>query len=514
MGTRESALLADIAAYVEALQITQGRRAGEEFELLTWQREFLADALADADAETAALTCARGNGKSTFIGAICAAAVDGPLAESRADTLLVASSRGQAKLTFEHTLAFLGPKINAARVEWRVRESMHDTDITYRPTNTRIRVLGSDPRRLHGPAPKLIIAEEPAQWPPTTAARMFAALETSLGKIPGARMIAVGTKSADPDSWFSRWCDGEADVAHVYSSAAGSPLNDATYRRANPSFDHLPDLARTIRKAAAKAAREPTLRPQFDALRLNSGTLEIARSELLDQQTWAALERERDDLPDAAGEYVLGLDLSSGYAMSAAAACWPSTGRADILAAFPAIPDLAKRGADARVGDAYDRMARDGDLIICGERTVDLVEFLTLAMARFGGPPGQIACDRWRRAELLDALAALGLPMVNPIWRGQGWKDGGQDVSDFRAAAANRAIAVPRSYALRHAVSKTVTIGDPAGNWKIAKRKSAGFGESSGRDDLAVALVLAAAEAARIARRGPPRFDYAGGVIT
>ena len=78
------------------------------FGLLPWERRFLRRAFRPG-IQTAALTVARGNGKTTLSASVAAAAVDGPLAQRRADTVVVASSFGQARILFEHTKAFLDP---------------------------------------------------------------------------------------------------------------------------------------------------------------------------------------------------------------------------------------------------------------------------------------------------------------------------------------------------------------------------------------------------------------------
>ena len=106
-----------LIAWLESrLQVSQGRRAGEAFEALPWQREFLAAALAPGKFD-AALSMARGNGKSTFLAAVIAAAIapNGPLRQPRGEVLLVASSFQQARVVFEHLRFFLEPFIAAPR---------------------------------------------------------------------------------------------------------------------------------------------------------------------------------------------------------------------------------------------------------------------------------------------------------------------------------------------------------------------------------------------------------------
>ena len=69
----------------------------------------------------------------------------------------------------------------------------------------------------------LVIADEPAQWPPGTSDRMIAALRTSLGKIDGGRLIALGTRPADSEHWFEKMLSGGADFALNYAGARHRP---------------------------------------------------------------------------------------------------------------------------------------------------------------------------------------------------------------------------------------------------------------------------------------------------
>ena len=55
-----------------------------------------------------ALSVARGNGKSTLVAAIAVQALLGALQARRADVICVASSFQQARIVFDHILAFLG----------------------------------------------------------------------------------------------------------------------------------------------------------------------------------------------------------------------------------------------------------------------------------------------------------------------------------------------------------------------------------------------------------------------
>ena len=79
-----------VARYIEGLELSQGRYAGQPSKLATWERRFLRGAFgATGDS---ALSLARGGGKTTFLAAVACACidVDGPLVEDNAETLIIA----------------------------------------------------------------------------------------------------------------------------------------------------------------------------------------------------------------------------------------------------------------------------------------------------------------------------------------------------------------------------------------------------------------------------------------
>ena len=169
-----------------------------------------------------------------------------------------------------------------------------------------MRVIGSDPKRAHGLAPVLVLADEPAQWPTSTGERMVAALRTAAGKQPHFRFVALGTRPAGDDHWFSKMLAGGADYAQVHAARPVDPKFQArTWARANPSLPHMPDLAAAIRGEARHAKADPAMLPEFEALRLNLGTSEVATSRLIEADTWARIEGEAA----RSGPCFWGLDL-------------------------------------------------------------------------------------------------------------------------------------------------------------------------------------------------------------
>ena len=487
--------------YLSSLTVTQGRRAGESFVVLPWERRLLRGAFAPGVVE-AAVSCGRGNGKSALVAALAAAAVDpaGPLMVPRAETVIVGSSYQQGRIAFDHVRAFLADKL-VDRKRWRVQDTMQTALIEDRETGARVRVIGSDPRRAHGLAPSLAILDEGAQWPPSTGERMVAAIRTALGKQPEARLFSIGTRPADETHWFAKMLAGGADYSQVHAAAPDDPkFRVATWRKANPSIGHMPDLRAAIEREAKMAKSDPAMLPEFEALRLNLGTSDTATSVLLEAGTWARIEAAG---ADRSGPCSWGIDLGTSAAQSAVAAYWPETGRLEAVAAFPTVPTLAERGLRDGVGDLYQVMQRRGDLVLAGGAAVDISALLTEAMARFGRPEA-LACDRWREAELYDALNRAGVPRAAVVTRGQGFRDGGADVRDFRRACLEGRVAPATSLLLRSAMGEARVVIDPAGNAKLAKNSEAGR-RVRARDDAAAAAILAVALGSRKTSAAPAR---------
>ena len=145
--------------------IPQGRFASQPFRLFPWQKRFLRGAFGQPD--DAALTLARGGGKTTFIAAIGAACVDGPLVEPNSESLIVASSFDQGLIAWRHVLRLLGPVLDrdgtGVKGRFRLQDSANRATLTDTRTGAMLKVQGSDPRRLHGAAPRLLIGDELAQ---------------------------------------------------------------------------------------------------------------------------------------------------------------------------------------------------------------------------------------------------------------------------------------------------------------------------------------------------------------
>ena len=486
--------------YIGGLIVSQGAGVGEPFRVLPWEADFVRGAFAPG-VQTSALTVARGNGKTALCAAIGAAALDGPLAQRRGQVIVAAASLNQARILNDHVRAFLeakhGPLTRANG--WRSVDSPNMVLTANLETGAELRAIASDPARAHGTAPALVMVDEPAQHPRAIRDRLWAALSTALGKLPGSRAIVLGTRPVRGSGhYFEALLAGGADYCQTHAADRDAdPLDEAAWRAANPSLDHFPALARTIRREAARAAADPELLPAFRALRLNAGVADVDQRELVSAVAFRRCAGEAaNESPRA-----WGIDLASGGAMSALASYSLSTGALDVVAAFPSVPSLGERGRRDGVGDLYGRMAERGELMVHPGHTVKVGAFLADALERFG-PPDLIAADYHRRAELMDALAEAGIPPAKLELRRNGYNDGAEDVSRFRRAVLDRRVVIRPSLLLAAAIGEARTVANAAGMEKLAKANQGGRRQLA-RDDAAAAAILAVA----VAERNRSRFE-------
>ena len=476
------------------LTITEGRFEGQPFTVLPWQAEALA--AFEGESSTGALSVARGNGKTALIAAVAAAAIVGPLARPRGQVLAMASSHAQGLILFEDVLAYIRPWLTAEPERYRVLNSMNTALVEDSLTGARLRVLGCDSKRALGLRPTLALLDEPAAWPSSTRDSMYQALRTALGKTPNSKLVAFGTRPNDGNAhWFGRLLN-TADVAKCY--AVPGDTEDVTlpeaWRLANPSADHLVDLAKRIEEEAEEARMDSSSLAAFRAYRCNQGTADTEQDLVIDPATWRACER-LGRVETEEGPWCLGLDLGGTVAMSAAAAYWPRTGRLDAFAMFAGDIDLAERGRRDGVGGLYVDMARRGELLTTTTADVPPAVLLAHCAERWGWP-NAIAADRWRDGELRAALDEAAYPVSALCLRGMGFKDGGEDVRAFRRAVARREVRPGVSLLLRAAIQEAVVLTDPAGNSKLAKGTEGGR-RARHRDDALAAAIVAVAEAGR-----------------
>ncbi len=488
----------DLLAYLSGLTVTQGRHAGRLLQVQPFQRRFVRGAFAPG-IESAALSIARGSGKTTLLAGVACAHLDGPLAVPRGEVIIAAGSFNQARIAFEHCIAFMGPKLDD-RKRWKVWDTAQQARIEDRVTGASIKCIGSDAKRAQGLAPVLVLADEPQAFAGVQGEKLMIALRGSAGKQPHFRFIALGVKPDSPQHWFSKMLAGKnCQFVQEHSAKPDDPpFRRRTWKKANPGLDHLPDIEASIRTEAEEAKRDPSALSRFLTYRLNSGTSDVPAENLL--VTADVLRECEGDVPRG-GDAFVAYDLGASAAMSAASCFWPMTGRLECFAAFPDHPmSLGERGLRDGVGNLYRQMASRNELLLHPGRVTSPQLLVDEAFRRWGQPVS-VSADDYKESELLDALDACDGLTSRYAWhpRRQGYYSGGQDVRAFRNALLTHQVKLPPNLLLRSALVEAKVLVDTNDNAKLAKGHEAGR-RLRARDDAAAASIMCIAEASRTYR--------------
>ena len=471
--------------------------------LAPFQRRFVLGAMAPG-IRKAILSGPRGIGKSSLTGELLAAAVDpaGPLFRPGAESVLLASSLEQARVCFGFLRAFVGEE------GYRYQDSGQRVSCTHVPTRTRVRVASSDAKRAFGLGANtpLIVGDEPAAWQERGGALMYDALETSGGKAE-MRLILIGTRApAAEGGWWRTLVDQGDGSASTYLQVHASPVDDEglpldaltmrAARRANPLIGWNPHLLPELRDQLQKARHSDDAAARWSSYRLNRPTAPPT-SVLFTVEAWRQIEER--PVPVAVGRPIAGIDVGSSRSWTAGCVLWPS-GRCHVALVAPGIPDLAERERrDSMPTGAYRRLLDDGVLEVDEGRRVVRPERLIDRLLCFG--PSLIIGDEFRRPAVADAIRGRA-PWITRRTR---WSEITSDIQACRTLGHDGGLSVtPESRrALMMALSETEIEPDDDGNVRLTKRRG---GRS--RDDLCVALVMAAGALARMPTR--PRRVYHG----
>ena len=474
--------------WLQRLKISEGPKTGKRIELMPYQLRFL-DGLASNS--ECGLSMGRANGKTTLSAAIAAAGFLGPLSQPRGQVIFVASSLNQARIGFTHTLAFLKPFLDKADPKrWSLNNHIYACKLEDREKGTVLRAIGSDPKHAHGLAPSIAILDEPAQWKLNYSEELYAAMTSSLGKQRDSKLIAVGTRSDDPEHWFSELFEssGNAGVyGQLHTPSQGiDEFSLEAIRAANPAYGYFPMLREKIKEDREKAMRKGgrALRI-WRALRLNMGTaIEENRESLVAVENWEGCKV--NILPAKEGPVALAFDLGGSSSMTTFASYWPECGRLEVFGAFPSDPDLAERGVDDQVGNRYLDMLGRNEIVIYPGKVTPVERFLTAMKNRIEGEQvlGCVA-DRYRQAEAEQAMALTDIRW-NMEWRASGTiKSGSEDIRAFQTEVLEARINVLPSLMIESALAETIIERDEMGNPKLNKSRS------RGRIDAAQAMILA-----------------------
>ena len=438
--------------------------------------------------DTAVLSCPRGNGKSWIAGHLVARALTprDPLHVPGGESVLVSGSIEQCRIVYRAARAILDAGPHAA--EYRYVDSATRVGISHRPSATRLRVLGSAAKRAMGFVDvPLVIADEPGVYDVASGQLMHDAIMTARGK-PGSplRAIYVGTIAPATIGWWPELVERGSHRSTYVMHLAGDPETwDSwpTIRKANPLTAVSADFRRKLLEERDEARRDTRLKARFLSYRLNVPSGDESTMLLTVDDWQAVLARE---VPARAGRPIVGVDLGSGRAWSAAVAMY-SSGRVEALAIAPGLPSIDEQEKRDRVPrTTYSRLVEAGSLHVAEGLRVQPPGQLWAAVCATWGRPARVLCDYFRLPELKDVVRAEA-----PIFpRRPLWSTAAEDIRGVRRLAKDGPLScAPESRGLLTAsLAAALVKNDEHGNVRMVKRGTNG----EARDDVVAALCLSA----------------------
>ena len=490
-----------VIRFSETLKIPEGPLHGRALKLPTYLKDFVRGALRNK-VRIAVMSIGRGNAKTAGCAVVAVAELVGVIvSQPRREVIIAARNRDQGGQAFNFCRAFVDQMIEDGRLsadEVHVRRGNGRLEIEWDGDGGGhvIRVIAADGKSSLGGAPTLILMDERGFWELDKGNELENALLTGLHKRRG-RALIISTSAPNDAHPFSVWLDQEQEgVFRVeHRPPEGLPADDLeSLKVANPGYrSGIVDIKELQQDARRAIKRGGSALTKFRLLNRNERVSDETRDVLLTVDEWLACEVT--DMPSRLGDLVVGIDLGGSASMSAAAFYWPETGRLEAIGTFPSIPGLADRGANDGVRDRYMEMHQRGELNTLGGHTVPIAPWLKEVLAKVADQPiTALVMDRFKQAEIGEAIDNAGI-RAPIIWRGMGYKDGGEDCERFQRAAYDGKVQSAPSLLLRSAFADAVILRDPANNMKLAKARS------NGRIDAAAAAVLAVAEGSRILNR-------------
>lgn len=312
-----------VLAFLGTLPIVSGLKAGELLELLDFQEQFVRGVYGgERKVRLAALSLARGNGKSALLAGLGLAHLLGPMQEPYGEVYAAALDREQAGVLYRMTVAYIeAVPWMAARVNIR---DWHK-EITDEESRSIWRALTSDARKAHGLAPSFWIADEVAQW---KSRELWDNLATGMGKRAKALGVTISTQAASDLHFFSEMLDAPPNpttYVQLHAAPADCALDDReAWQAANPALGAFLN-AEQFADAAERAMRSPSFEPSFRLLNLNQRI--SVEAHFLNAGDWKACGTDADIAETHAGaRCFLGLDLSATTDLTSLCAFFPDTG--------------------------------------------------------------------------------------------------------------------------------------------------------------------------------------------
>ena len=445
----------------KTLVVPVGNLQGKPFELAAFQIEWLRGALGKGIKE-AFLSCARKNGKSSLIAAVLLAYLVGPLNVPNFHAVTI-SLQGNLAGELRENMKLIA---EASGID-------QDLDIRSTPfpglvigkNGARVDFLNASEATGNAISCDLVIVDEAGLLKEKLRDMWEATLQSIAAR--SGRLWAISIRGDGP--MFRELIQRKEQpgvFGFEYNASEDCELTDVeAWRAANPGLDLGIKGFDYMEHMAKRAATNAAYAPAFLAKDLNH-PLDPSRHMIVSVSQYKNCLV--DILPDKDGPAFVGFDLGSSTSMSGCAVYWPVAGRLEVWGAWPAEPNLERRGKDDSKGTLYLQMHERGELTLFPGAILNVNEFVRDAKIKL--KDARVKCagaDRHRHREL-----SIGLQVNNARFPVQ-WRstkhDNAADVRAFQAAVIGRDLKLKRSLMLESAIKQSSVIYDSLGNPNLDK---------------------------------------------
>lgn len=394
--------------------------AGSPLALEEWQRDFMDEALAvDADEapcwRSVALVVSRKNGKTALLAALALYTL--LETDGSPEILLAASSDKQAGRLFDAVEAYARQN---AEIADRVVVRAYIGEIARADGGGKILRMSSDPNRLHGYNPSLVIVDELHAWTTPSLRKAWAAFTTAGGARKRSQVFTITTAGEAQSrdlSILGRLIDGNEQRGEVERRSPGLTISrnaaaqTLVFNYCAPTRDPSDVAAMKLANPASwisteyleRQAANPELSPS-EVLQLHGCVWADAADAWIARATWDSVAVDGLVAPDGCDVWV-GVDAANTEDCTAVAWAWrvdeervgvacrvwaakhgnaahemASGGVVDTRCVIPFIEELAERYSVREV--VYDRNRFEVPAQMLSERGFDVADAWTQATNR------------------------------------------------------------------------------------------------------------------------------------
>lgn len=356
--------------------------------------------------------------RKTSLGAICALLdLYGPEAPGKAQVLLAAYNREQARIAFDEAAGIVSMTPQVKR-RLTIRDSKHE--IRFPANHSMLKAISADAKTSYGLTPTFALIDEIHVW---DSPKLYNTISSGLRKRPNTLKMIIsqagrgqGTIAFEEFDYARRVASGEIDAPHILPVLLETPANadwrsEEVWRRVNPGLDlGWPDIE-SFRRAVTEAEHNPIVRDTFKNEHLNMW-LDHSQSPLFDMAIYDQCRSEIDfetlaDLP-----CYLGVDLSRSGDLTAIVTAWRhDDGAVSVRPAFFLPEAELSRRAD-RDKAPYVQWRDDGHLRTLPGATIEpeQIEAEIREIIAANDNVQEVAVDPAMAGSMLRRLVADGIP--------------------------------------------------------------------------------------------------------